>query len=65
MKPDPNEVVFLTPKQLAARWNFANETIRRGLRMRTWPSHLINRRRLVAMKDVLAAEAAGRVESKN
>lgn len=61
MKLDPNEATFLTTKQLAVRWNLATETIRRKIRAREIPSTLIGRRRLVAAKDVLAAEAAGRV----
>lgn len=64
MKIDPNEVVFLTTEQLSTRWNFAEESIRRKLRKRELASVLIGRRRLVAMADVLAAEAAGRVEKK-
>lgn len=65
VKPDPNEVVFLTTKQLACRWSLNVETLRRKIRARELGSVTIARRRLVALKDIIAAEAAGRVEKCN
>ena len=65
MKIDPNEVVFLDTQQLSRRWALSSvETVRRKLRRRELASVLVGRRRLVALADVLAAEAAGRVEKK-
>lgn len=60
----PEEVVFLNTQELSLRWKIHVETARRWLRDGYLPSHLLRRRRLVALNDVLAAEAAGRIEKR-
>ena len=68
MKPAvkvPIEVVFLDTRQLSSRWSCNVETVRRKLRARELGSVVIGRKRLVALRDIIAAEAAGRVEKSN
>lgn len=64
MKSNPGEVVFLDTKEFAARWRISVECARRKIRAKELRSYLIGRRRLVALVDVLAAEAAARIEKR-
>jgi hypothetical protein len=56
---------FLTPTQLARRWSFHTESIRRRLRKRQIASILIGRKRLIALSEVLRLEAEGRIPARD
>jgi len=49
---------FLTPAELAARWRWHAESIRRLLRQGRLPSLRLGGKRIIPMADVLAYEAA-------
>ena len=55
-------IKFLTPSQLAARWGWNPESIRRAIRQGRIGSIIISRRRLVPVPEVERIEAQGRVQ---
>jgi excisionase family DNA binding protein len=59
---NPNTVVTtLSPRQLAARWCFHEESIRRMVREGRLPAIRLGKRLRVALDDILNIEAAHRV----
>ena len=55
--------IFLTPTELARRWHFHPESIRRKIRLRQIASVVIGRRRLIRFSEVLRMETAGEIKS--
>jgi len=53
---------FLTPKELALRWSFHPESIRRKIRRGEIDSVVIGRRRLIPAEEVLRIEKGGRFD---
>jgi len=56
---------FLTPKQVAERWGWHTESVRRVLRQRQIESVIISRRRLVPIAEVERLEDEGRISRNN
>ena len=56
---------FLTPAELARRWRWHPESIRRWTRLGKLPIVKIGRRTLIPFSAVEAIEADGRIISKN
>jgi hypothetical protein len=52
---------FLTPRQVADRWGWHTESVRRMLRERRMASVIISRRRLVPIAEIERIEAEGRI----
>jgi hypothetical protein len=52
---------FFTPRQVADRWGWHAESIRRAIRARRIESVIISRRRLVPIAEVERIEAEGRI----
>jgi hypothetical protein len=52
---------FFTPYQLADRWGWHVESVRRAIRQRRIKSVIISRRRLVPLAEVERIEAEGRI----
>jgi hypothetical protein len=52
---------YFTPEQIAGRWAWHVESVRRAIRQRRIESVIISRRRLVPVADVERIEAEGRV----
>lgn len=50
-----------TPAQLAARWGWHVESVRRAIRQRRFESVVISRRRLVPVVEIERVEAEGRL----
>ena len=60
----PNELnpyQFLTPNQVASRWKWHPETIRRWTREGKLPLVKISRRSLIPLSAILAIEADGKI----
>ncbi len=55
------EPIYFCPNQLASRWRWHEESIRRALRQRRIESVIIGRRRLIPIAAVLKIEAEGRI----
>jgi hypothetical protein len=55
----PNEPTYLRPRQLASRWHWHTESVRRALRQRRVESVIIGRSRLIPVAAVLKLEAEG------
>ena len=51
---------YLTPQQLASRWAWHVESVRRAIRQRRIPASVIYRRVLIPIADIERIEAAGR-----
>ena len=56
--------IFLTSSQIASRWGFNEESVRRKLRRREIGSILVGRRRLVPVAEVEQIERQGLVPRK-
>lgn len=52
---------FLTPQQLADRWGWHVESVRRAIRQGRIPAHVIWRRLLISITEVERIEAAGKI----
>jgi hypothetical protein len=52
---------FFTPRQVADRWAWHPESVRRAIRQRRIESVVISRRRLVPLAEVERVETEGRV----
>jgi hypothetical protein len=52
---------FFTPRQVADRWGWHVESVRRALRQRRIESAIIYRRRLVPIAEIERIEAEGRI----
>lgn len=50
---------YLTPHQLAERWGWHTESVRRMLRERRMASVIVSRRRLVPLSEIERTEAEG------
>lgn len=50
---------FLTPSQLAARWAWHEESVRRAIRQRRLGSVVVGRRRLVPIEEIEQVEREG------
>jgi hypothetical protein len=59
----PDET-FLSPAQVAQRWWFHVESVRRKIRRREIGSVLIGRRRLVPLSELKRIEAEGRIPAR-
>jgi excisionase family DNA binding protein len=55
---------FLSPAQLAQRWGFHPESVRRKLRRRELASLVIGRKRLIPLSEVRRFEAQGRIAAR-
>jgi len=61
-KPDPsNPGAFLTPTEVARRWRWHPESVRRWTRLGKLPIVKISRRTLIPLAAVEAIEADGRI----
>jgi excisionase family DNA binding protein len=56
-----NTPEFLTPAQVAARWHWHQESVRRWLRQRKIESVQVGRRRLIPVKCLQVVEREGRI----
>jgi len=56
-----NEPTYLRPAQLASRWKWHVESVRRLLRDRRLESNIVGRSRLIPFAAVLKLEAEGRI----
>jgi hypothetical protein len=54
---------FLTPNQLAKRWHWHPESIRRKIRRREIASKIIGRRRLIALEEAMRIESEGSIQA--
>lgn len=52
---------FLTPQQVAERWGWHVESVRRAIRQRRIASVILSRRRLVPLLEIERTEAEGLV----
>jgi excisionase family DNA binding protein len=52
---------YFTPKQVAARWHWHTESVRRMIRERRLPCVIIGRRLLVPEEELLRTESQGRI----
>lgn len=52
---------FFTPSQVADRWGWHPESVRRAIREKRFSSVIISRRRLVPITEVERIESEGRV----
>jgi hypothetical protein len=59
------EPVLVTPAQIAERWSWHPESVRRKLRAGSIPSLVIGRRRLVRLTDVEKIEKDAEVKNSN
>ena len=59
--PRTDVTKYLTPRQVADRWAWHVESVRRAIRQRRIESVIISRRRLVPVAEVERIEAEGRV----
>jgi excisionase family DNA binding protein len=59
------ELEFITPHQLADRWQMHVETIRRWVRERKLASVVLGRRKMIALSEVRRFEADGTIPSGN
>ena len=50
---------YATPKELAARWRWHEESVRRFLRQRRLASVIIGRRRLIPITEIIRVEQNG------
>lgn len=50
---------YMTPKELAFRWHWHQESVRRLLRERRLASIVVGRRRLVPIAEILRVEQSG------
>ena len=57
-------VTYATPKELAARWRWHEESVRRLARERRIASVVIGRRRLIPMSEIFRVESSGLISSK-
>jgi hypothetical protein len=64
MSIEPPDELFLSPAQVAQRWWFHVESIRRKIRRREIASVLIGRRRLVPLSELKRIEAEGRIPAR-
>jgi hypothetical protein len=66
MKENTSEIkAFLTPKDIAVRWSWHTESIRRKIRRREITSVIIGRRLLIPIAEVERIEASGTVNARN
>jgi len=56
-----DRIKFLTPRQVADRWGWHVESVRRAIRQRRIESVIIYRRRLVPIAEIERIEAEGRI----
>jgi excisionase family DNA binding protein len=61
--PSPNPLVFLTPRELAARWRLGRSTVYELLTRGELPYYRLGKTVRIALADVEAYEAGGRVEA--
>jgi hypothetical protein len=54
---------YMVPKELAARWHWHEESIRRLLRERRIASIVIGRRRLIPVSEIIRVERNGLIDS--
>lgn len=59
------EIVLVTPAQIAERWSWHPESVRRKIRAGSIPSLVIGRRRLVRLTDVEKIGSDAAVNVKN
>ena len=59
------ETVLVTPAQIAERWSWHPESVRRKIRAGSIPSLVIGRRRLVRLTDVERIEKDAEVKNRN
>ena len=57
----PNQDAFLTPSEVAQRWRWHPESVRRWTRLGKLPIVKISRRTLIPLAAVEAIEADGRI----
>jgi excisionase family DNA binding protein len=56
--------IFLSPAQVAQRWSFHVESVRRKIRRRELGSILIGRRRLIPLSELKRIESEGRIPAR-
>jgi hypothetical protein len=54
---------YFTPQQVAKRWAWHVESVRRAIRQRRLASVILSRRRLVPIAEIERLEAAGRINA--
>ena len=54
---------YFTPRQVAERWGWHVESVRRAIRQRRIPAVVISRRLLVPVADIERIEAEGRLST--